>query len=234
MNTPATLTPRQFFALVATPTGHALEAHGPAALLAERLDIPPQAAAATLGALRRAGLVTLDSEGRGDGVATWARFDSFAPGLEAAQVVALEAAEHESPCRAQAEALDSFGPDCEAAPNGIAPRPDLGHDVARARSTRTPAARPEGREALPRPGDILGNGSTVLEVRASDLRAYVLAFTGKGRAHPFAVWRLEVLTRDSAQVPPSWGTYSGDYFATLGRALEGLATRAGDSCKLEA
>lgn len=119
------LTPAQVATLRAVPTGHEPHTQGTALDIAQALDITPAQAANALGALRRAGLVARDAQGNGAGVATWARFDSIAPGLEAWQRLALKGAERAAPCRYQAEALESFGPECEAAPHGLALRSDL-------------------------------------------------------------------------------------------------------------
>jgi hypothetical protein len=137
------LTPAQIETLRAVPTGHVLDAQGTAQNIAEALEITTAQAGARLGALRKAGLVERDAQGDAMGRATWARFDSIAPGLETWQRKALEGAERAAPCRYQAEALDSFGPDCEAAPGGIAPRSDLKaetRDALKARTRGTVAA----------------------------------------------------------------------------------------------
>lgn len=103
------ITPAQIETLRAVPTGHEPNAQGTAQDIAQALDITTAQAAARLGALRKAGLVARDAPGNGAGVATWARFDSLAPGLETWQRKALEGAERAAPCRYQAEALETFG-----------------------------------------------------------------------------------------------------------------------------
>lgn len=126
--------------LRAVPTGHAPHAQGTAQDIAQALGVTPAQVANRLGRLRRLGLVTRDAQGNGAGVSTWARFDSFAPGLEAAQVAALERAERAAPCRFQRDALESFGPECEAAPHGLALRSDLEAETRAALEARTPEA----------------------------------------------------------------------------------------------
>lgn len=128
------LSPAQAEALAHVPTGHEPNAGGTAQAIAQALDITTAQAAARLGALRKAGLVERDAQGDATGAATWARFDSIAPGLEAAQVDALRKAEAARPCRYQAEALEAFGP------LGVSWRSDLKAETRDALEARTPAA----------------------------------------------------------------------------------------------
>jgi hypothetical protein len=230
------LTPAQIETLRAVPTGHALDAQGTAQDIAEALE--------ALEASRNAAQGHPDSDALG---AALAACDALprAGGLmvrprpyicRVCGQVELFSTNHTGPhysaCSACSwrggrddsgrwyNAQDKGRPHVYAGQN---PR-GTGEENPHARFARAPDPAPEA-EALPVPGDTLGNGTVVLETAQTGARAYVLAFTGKGRAHPFAVWRLEIASRESADVPPSWGTYSGDYFARLGDALEGLKAR---------
>ena len=70
---------------------------------------------------------------------------------------------------------------------------------------------------LPRPGDTLPNGSTVLHIECvANQRVYVLAFNKHFTFTPFVVWRLAV---------PSLEAYSGQYFESLPEAFEALKAR---------
>ena len=92
-NAQTILTPTQIRLLSVVPTGHALDALGTAQDIAAAMDLPPASVARGLGALRRLGLVTRDTQGDATGRPAWARFDSIAPGLDKAQRDALAHAE---------------------------------------------------------------------------------------------------------------------------------------------
>lgn len=115
--------------LAATPTGHEMSMC--AAGIAARLEswgfnVTAASVASHLGRLRSAGLVERDRES-----AEWSRYDSQAPGLDAAQAEALDSAERARPSREQFERLENFGP---ALPGqnvpGLSPRDDLDSDLA--------------------------------------------------------------------------------------------------------
>lgn len=109
--------------LAALATGHESDAPATAAQVADALGMTAGQVAAALGKLRALGLVergTCPADGR----ATWARYDSAAPGLDAAQVEALAAAETVRPVRAQVEALETFGPDLGDGCHGLARKAD--------------------------------------------------------------------------------------------------------------
>lgn len=81
-------------------------------------------------------------------------------------------------------------------------------------------AHAQAAQNMPFVGDTLANGATVLAVKGEPGRAFVLAFTGKGRATPFVVWRV-----DGAQKSGPFAVGGGDYHKTLSPALAAFNAR---------
>ena len=134
------LTPALASVLAATPCGHEDSAAAHAFDIARALGLTIGQAANALGKLKTLGLVESD-KGSGQ-TATWARYDSFAPGLTGYQSRLLGNAEHAAPSVAQDNALESFGPCCPAAPDGLAVSamlPDLAAAAVRSKDSRVMA-----------------------------------------------------------------------------------------------
>lgn len=124
------LSPALAAALAAISTGHESDSCHTADDLGRALGITKAQAANRLGRLKALGLVAHEPDSTGYG-ATWARFDSYAPGLTEEQGEILGEAERTRPAPEQGAALDAYGP------QGVTPSPYLNPRVRAAIESRS-------------------------------------------------------------------------------------------------